>query len=336
MLEHLKALCALDGVSGNEREVRDYVAAAASRFADEIKTDPLGNVIAFRRGHDRSKRIMLAAHMDEVGLIIRSVTAEGFLKFATVGGIDRRVLLGRQVRIDAKSGKIPGVLGICPVHLASDKKKPPKEDELYIDIGAKDKEEAAALVSPGDFTAFATEPAKFGEGRFKAKAIDDRLGCAILLNMLESGNTPQTDTCFVFTVQEEVGGRGAAAAAYTVNPDAALVIEGTTAADLPGVLGDKRVCLLGGGAVINYMDKGTIYSPEMSESLRELANTLGIAWQVKTLVAGGTDAGKIHVSRAGIPCAGLAAPVRYIHAPVSLVDLKDAQAVLELATAFVF
>lgn len=322
MLRHLKELCALDGVSGNEGAVRDYLYAVCAPHADSIRTDSLGNLIVFKKGRADSP-FMLAAHMDEVGFIITSIDDSGFLKFAPVGGFDRRVVLGKRVRIN---GGVPGYIGVGAIHIAADRESVPEFSDMYIDIGAKSREDALTLVRPGDYAAFDTLPALFGNNLFKAKAVDDRLGCAVMAGVIEDGLALKSDTYFVFTVCEEVGGRGALAAANAIRPARAAVLEATTAADVDGVSGAKKVCELSRGVVINYMDGGTIYDRKMFSELSELACSAGISSQVKQMVAGGTDAGKIHTSGSGVACAGLAAPVRYIHAPASLVSLDDAAA----------
>ncbi len=338
LMDTLSDLCALHGPSGDERLVAEYLYERAKPYADDIKIDGIGNLMVYKKGRNPGgKPVMVCAHMDEVGFIVRAVTSDGLLKIDTLGGIDRRVILGRSVRVLGKKGFVPGVIGLKPTHLASDdeKKSPPKMESLTVDIGVSSKEEALELVSLGDTVTFATEPALFGSGCFKAKAVDDRVGCAVLLSLIESGEQPEKDTWFVFTVQEEVGARGATVASFAVDPAAALILEGTTAADVAGVSGEQRVCLVGNGAVISYMDKSTIFDRGMFRALADYADQNGIQWQAKSLVAGGTDAGKIHISRAGIPCAGLAVPVRYIHSPVSVVSVADVERMQQLALAFV-
>ncbi|HHX72330.1 MAG TPA: M42 family metallopeptidase [Clostridiales bacterium] len=336
LIDTLSDLCALHGPSGDEKLVAEYLYERAKPHADEIRFDGIGNLFVFKKGKKAGKPAMICAHMDEVGFIVRAITSDGLLKIDTLGGIDRRVILGRCVRVLGKNGFVPGVIGLTPTHLASDdaKKTPPKMESITIDIGASSKEEALELVSLGDSVSFVTEPALFGNGCFKGKAIDDRVGCAVLLSLIESEEQPEKDTWFVFTVQEEVGGRGATVASFAVDPAQALILEGTTAADIAGVSGEQRVCIVGEGAVISYMDRSTIYDPAMFRSLSDYAEESNIAWQVKTLVAGGTDAGRVHVARAGIPCAGLAVPVRYIHAPVSVVSIADIERMQQLAMAF--
>jgi endoglucanase len=332
MTELLTELCALDGVSGWEDEVRDYIRKAAEPFADEIREDVMGNLLIFRGGSQKRKTVMLAAHMDEVGLMVRGATDEGYLKFGTVGGIDRRLLLGKTVRCGTK--KLPGVIGIKAVHLSKPKERDaiPQLTELYIDIGASGKDDALKKIQLGEVCAFTTPPGTFGHGLFKAKAIDDRVGCAVLLRLLR--DKPLYDTWYIFTVQEEVGLRGAYTAAYALKPDMALVVEGTTAADNPGLKEAERVCAPGEGVVLSYMDNSAVYDRGLFEQLRETAGREKIPWQLKRVVAGGTDGGAIQRSREGVPIAGIAAAVRYIHAPASVVSLTDCENLYKLADSF--
>lgn len=343
MIELLKELCSLDGVSGWEDEVRNCIRKKAEPFADEICEDTMGNLLVFRKGiNPRSAAsaatgcnvTLLAAHMDEVGLIVRGATDEGFLRFGTVGGMDRRVLIGKTLRCGQK--KLPGVVGCKAVHLSKpkDRENIPQVSDLYIDIGASSKDDALKKVPLGEACAFTAQPSTFGDGFFKAKAIDDRLGCAVLLRLLEE--QPKNDTWFAFTVQEEVGVRGAYTAAYALKPDAALVVEGTTAADSPGLKEAERVCAAGEGVVLSYMDGATVYDRTLFEKLRAAADREGIPWQLKRTVSSGTDASAIQRSREGVAVAGLAAAVRYIHAPVSVLSLKDAENLTRLAKAFIF
>jgi endoglucanase len=330
--ELLCKLCNLDGVSGWEDEVRDFIRAGAAPYADEITEDLMGNLLVFRKGREEGKTLMAAAHMDEVGLVVRGATDDGCLKFGTVGGIDRRVLPGKAVRCGRS--KLPGVIGIKAIHLTKPKEREsiPQIEDMYIDIGASSKDDALRKVPLGEVCAFACEAVFFGNNYIKAKAIDDRLGCAVLLHLLEE--KPRYDTWFVFTAQEEVGLRGAYTAAYAVKPCEALIIEGTVAADLPELKGAARVCAPGEGVVLSYMDGGTIYDRPLFEKLRSLADEEDIPWQLKRTVAGGTDAAAIQRSREGAAVAGLAAAVRYIHAPVSVVSVKDLENVAKLAGRF--
>ena len=331
MIELMKELCALPGPSGCEDAVRAFVLKRVKPFADEIRTDAIGNVMVFRKGRKALDRpVALCAHMDEVGVIIKKITEDGMLKFGFVGGVDPRVVIGRPVRF----GDVPGVIGIKAVHLttAAERRTMPKTKNLYIDIGATSRAAAEKLVSLGDYGVFDSAATEFSDGLIKAKAIDDRVGCAALLRLLE--DEPPVDTWFCFTVQEETGLRGAASMAFALDPGFAMVLEGTTAADLAEVKGADAVCRVRGGVVLPFMDGATIYDAALFELLRDACTKRGIPWQTKTRVAGGTDAGRIHRSRAGVRVCAAAAPVRYIHSPSSVAAKADCEAVLAAARAF--
>jgi len=334
MISTLKKLCALSGVASFEDPVRDYIVEQAKPYAESMRVDSMGNLIVYKKGaKSTGNKLMICAHMDEVGLIIRQITDDGYLKFAAIGGIDRRVLIGKRVYVGWN--KIPGIIGLKAVHLttAEERGKVPKLQEYYLDIGAKDKEEAESLVNLGDFAVFEDECLEFGNGMFKAKAIDDRIGCAIMLKLLQQ-DLPM-DCTFVFTVQEEVGTRGAFGAAFSVTPEIALVLETTTAADLPGIKGQKRVCAPGQGPVISLVDGGTIYDKELFRLMCDTADSMGIPWQVKHYIAGGNDSRAIQRTKAGVRVAGLSAAVRYLHAPTSVGAIKDFEYMLTLSAAFI-
>ena len=333
MLDTLETLCCLDGVTGGEDEVRDYILERIMPFADEIRTDPMGNLIVFKKGAvTPDRRIMLCAHMDEVGLIVTDITDDGYLHFDMAGGIDRRVLIGKRVYVGPE--RVMGVIGSKAHHLttAEQRKIIPQIKDMYIDIGAESREQAERAVQIGALAAFDDSVVRFGEGFIKAKAIDDRVGCATMVELLES-QLP-CDCWFVFTVQEEVGGRGAAVAAKNVAPDVALILEGTTAADIPGVEGTDQVCKLGSGVVIPFMDKGTIYDRKLYRTLSRLADENGIAWQTKTKIAGGTDASAIQRSGAGVHVAALSVAVRNIHSPTCVAKIDECEEQYKLAKLF--
>lgn len=333
MLELIRQLCLLPGVSSFEAPVRDYIRLQAEPYADNIRTDAMGNLIVFKKGRKSTgNKLLLAAHMDEVGLIVRSITDEGYLKFSPVGGIDRRVLIGKRVKVGGQG--LPGVIGLKAYHLVSDEEEKviPKPEEFYIDIGAKDKQSAQALVNLGDCVVFDSDVVTFGDGFLKAKALDDRIGCAVMLELLRE-ELP-VDVTFAFTVQEEVGTRGAFAAAFSVTPEIALVLETTTPADLAGVPEHKQVCSPGKGPVILYMDNGSVADRALYEQMRGLAQENGIPWQTKHYLAGGNDAAAIQRTKDGVRTLVLSAAVRYLHAPSSVGALRDIEDMLRLARLF--
>ncbi len=334
LIQLLEHLCTLSGVSGDEKEVSDFIEQYASSYADEVHRDTMGNVIVFKKGRRvPEKRVMLAAHMDEVGVIVTAITEDGYLKFDAVGGIDRRVIIGKQVFIGPH--RVAGVISLKAYHLTEkdEENTIPKLQSLYIDIGARSREDAEKQVKLGDTGSFAPETVRFGNGFLKAKAIDDRIGCAVMLKLMEE-ELP-IDCYFSFTVQEEVGCRGALALAFQVKPEIALILEGTTAVDIPTNKGSAKVCVAGGGPVIPFMDRATIYNRVLYGMLTKLADENGIPWQTKTQIAGGTDASVIQRSGRGTAVAALSAAVRYIHSPSSTASIKDLENILKLAKLFV-
>lgn len=334
MLNTVKHLCELSGVSSWEDEVRAYIQGQAAPYATSMRVDALGNLIVFKRGRkETGSKLMLAAHMDEVGIILKSITEDGYLKFAVIGGIDRRVLLGKRFKIGPK--KTEGIVGLKAYHLVSmeEEKKVPKLEDYYIDIGAKDKQDAEQQVSIGDTGVFVSDCIEFGTGMLKAKALDDRIGCAVMLKLIQR-DLPM-DVTFAFTVQEEVGTRGAFGAAFSVTPEIALILEGTTAADLPSMTTYRQVCSPGKGPVLSFMDGGTIYDRELFERLRDLADIHHIPWQTKNYITGGTDAMAIQRTKDGVRACAISAAVRYLHAPASVACIKDFDFMLELAAHFI-
>lgn len=331
MLDYLKDLCLIDGISGREEKVREYIISKIDGKC-EYKIDPLGNILAFKKGRRTAKnKVMLSAHMDEVGFIVTYICDNGFLKFTSVGGVDSRVISGRAVTVGENS--VSGVVGNKALHLTEgdEDKKVSSLDKMYIDIGADSKQDAEKLVSVGDAVYFKSDFVEFGEDRIKAKAIDDRFGCAIMLKMID--NDIEYDTHFAFLVQEEVGCRGAGPAVFAVRPDYAVVLEATTASDIAFVDEEDYVCVQGKGAVVSFMDRSTIYNRDMFRRAFEMAKEKGISIQTKTTVAGGNDAGAIHKSCEGVYTIAVSLPCRYIHSGTSVAQKADMQSCFELAAA---
>lgn len=324
----LKKLCLANGVSGDENAVRELILEEIKDYAD-CRVDNLGNLLVHKKGKQPAKcRLMIAAHMDEVGLLVTDVTAGGFLKIAEVGGIDRRVLIGKAVTVGENN--VRGVIGVKPIHLCKgdENKTIPEYSDLCIDIGADSREEALKLVHYGDSVRYVS---KFFENEesINCKAIDDRFGCYLMIELIKSELPYDTD--FAFTVQEEVGLRGSKTAAYALDPEIALVLETTTAADVPEVDAQKQVCRLGEGAVISVMDRRTIYDKALVRLAFETAKRLGVRAQVKRAVAGGNDAGAIHQSRAGVRTLAVSLPCRYLHAPQTVAAKSDCDSMQALA-----
>lgn len=327
LLERLTSCCS---VSGDENAAREFIKSQLPSEC-ETKTDNMGNLIVFRKGRKTPEnKVMLCAHIDEVGFIITSITDDGYLKFTSVGGIVPSAVFGRRVIFG--NGTV-GVIAAKAVHMVKgdEKDKQPPLDDLTIDIGATSKEEAEKLVSLGDNCYFENDFFLFGNNRLHAKALDDRIGCMIMIEMLK--NEPEYDLNCVFTVQEEVGTRGAGCAAYSVNPDFAIVLESTTACDISGSDDEKQVCCLGEGAVVSFMDRSTIYDKELYRMAFDTAKEIGVKCQTKTKVAGGNDSGAIHKAMGGIRTTAISVPTRYLHTASCVVDLGDVTATEKLAAA---
>lgn len=328
--ELIKDLAAINGTSGDEDLVRDSI---ISRLPSDVKyrTDNLGNLIVEKKGKAvPSKKLMIAAHMDEVGFIVTHIDESGELCFNAVGGVLPAVVFGRQLVF--KNG-IYGAVAGKPLHLLKDDEtdEQPKISSLRIDIGAENREEAEKLVSVGDCAYFTGVQRDFGDGFMSGKALDDRVGCGIMLEMINS-RLPY-DCTFVFTVQEEIGTRGAKAAAFSVNPDLAVVIETTTACDINGSEDENRVCELGKGPVISYMDRGTVYDRELYRFGFETAKEAGIPCQTKSVVAGGNDSGAIHTAVGGVRTMAISVPCRYLHSPNCVIKESDLNNTAKLVRA---
>ena len=328
----LKKLCSLPGVSGREDEVRAHIlrVLAASPAEMEVSVDRLGSVVARLKGRQQAPhRVLFAAHMDEVGLMVTGITDDGYLRFTTVGGIDSRVLFARRVRVNGHAG----VIGGKATHQCTkqEKETPPDAARLLIDLGCDSREEAEKIAAPGDVAVFDSGYEKLGGGLFSARALDDRAGCALLLSLAEE--TPAYDITLAFTVQEEVGLRGAGAVAFAVQPELAVVVDATTAADTAGVPAERQVCRQGKGAVLSFMDKRTLYDRPLYEYITALAEKENLPVQPKTVVAGGNAAGAIQLTGAGCRVAAISLPCRYIHSPACALrkeDLRDTLALLRL------
>lgn len=329
----LKRLTDAFGVSGNEKEVRNIIIEEIKNHVDNIHIDNLGNVIVFKKGQNSNINIAIAAHMDEVGFIVKGIDENGLLKFASIGGVDARILVSKPVILVRT--KINGVIGAKAIHMQrpDERKKALSIDELYIDIGCKNKVEAEQLVQVGDYIGFSSEYIEFGKNRIKAKALDNRVGCALLVELLKS-KVP-IDITGIFTVQEEVGLRGAEVAANQINADLAIILEGTTCSDVYGIDPHLQVTELDKGPAISLMDRTSIYNRRFVDMLVETAKEAKIPWQYRKSSFGGNDAGKFHTAKAGTPCVSMAVPCRYIHSPVSVLSKDDYNNCKELLFSFI-
>ncbi len=327
LLERLSNACA---VSGDEGEVRKIVLEQVKPYADEVKVDALGNVLATRRGQGEARlKVMLAAHMDEVGLMLTTDEGDGIYRFEQVGGLEPWNMVGKPVWIGKEH--VPGVIGFKPIHLtdADERKRPVTLDGLRIDTGP-----AAAKVKVGDRAAFATSFARLGPS-LRGKALDNRLGVATLIELVRHA-PPHIDLQAAFTVQEENGLRGARVAAYAFDPDLAIVLDSTPAYDQPNWDDSENTrynTRLGYGPAIYIADGATLSDPRLVQHLVQTAEAVGIPYQIRQPGSGGTDAGAIHRQRAGIPSVSVSVPGRYHHSPAAIVRLSDWQHTLTLVAA---
>lgn len=323
----LKKLCLLVGISGDEGTVADTIISLVKDHADEITRTPLGDVIVYKKGEKPApKKLMICAHMDEVGMVVTDIDEKGFLRFSTVGGIDSNVLLGKSVYVNET---VRGVIGGKPVHLMSseEKEKAVPIRELTIDIGADSREEAEKVCQIGDYVNFEPFFEEAGDV-VKAKALDDRIGCAILVSLIR-GTMPY-DTWFAFTTREEVGCVGAKTAAYEIDPDMVIAVEGTVAGDVLGTSSPKACTRLGKGPAVSIVDRGTVYDRAFFKLAFQVAKEQEIPCQPRTNDAGRNDASSVHTTRSGARAAAISVPCRYIHSPCSMASLKDAQGALDL------
>lgn len=324
LLELIQTLNAAHGPSGDEGGIREKLAELARPLADEISTDTMGNLIVRKLGS--GPRVMLCAHMDSIGFLVTHVEENGFLRVGRLGGISPKEAAYTPVRF---AGGVRGV--IVPEEKADFGKL--KLDECYVDIGAKDRETALKAVAVGD-TMIYDSPCFTNQGKVVSPYLDNRISCAILLKVLEEMELCPNDLYVVFTVQEEVGLRGAKPAAWAVDPDYAVVVDVTDVDDTPGSekCGTVR---LGKGPAIKIMDSSVICHPDMIQKLESQAKTLDMPTQRDIMRAGGTDAGVMHTTRIGVRTGGVSVPCRYIHTPVEMADLQDARDCAKLLCAFV-
>lgn len=330
----LKRLTEASGVSGNEKEVRDIIISEIKDYVDTIKVDRIGNVIAYKKGKPNSQTLMVTAHMDEVGLLIKDIDSSGLLKFMTVGGIDKRILVSKTVAVG--ENKVLGVIGAKPIHLQkrSEWTNALGIDELYIDIGAKSREDAEKKVSIGDYVSFNSPYVEFGDGLVKAKALDNRVGCSLLIELVKEIN----DISFycVFTVMEEVGLVGAGPAAYEVEPDISVVLEGTICYDMPKLDAHLVPTYLGKGPAISLIDRTTVFNRELRSKVVEIAEKNNIPYQYRKTSMGGNDSGKIHTAKSGSLTTTISVPCRYIHSPASVMSLDDYNNTYKLLKSILF
>ena len=318
----LQRLSELNGPSGFEGPVREYIAEMARGFGANVEVDKLGNVIAHVKG--KGPKVMLIAHMDEIGLITSDIDDGGFIYFSNLGGWDTRLLPGLEMTVMAPKRNIPGTIGMKPPHITSEaeRKSVPEMADLFVDTGLDRKALERAGVRVGTPMVPSTSFRRLSAHRVMGKAFDDRMGCYLLLRLLENGDLP-CDTYLVWSVQEEVGTRGGGPAAPRVDPDYVIVVEGTIAADFPGVPKQKIVSRMRAGTVVTVMDRMHIADAGMLDALLQVAKENNLKVQLKKPGIGATDAGPIHLRGTGYRAIPMAVPARYIHSPAGITDLRD-------------
>ena len=337
MRELLKKLTDASGISGFEDGIRNVIISEIKDHVDEIEVDNMGNMIATRKGKEGGKKVMLAAHMDEIGLMVRYIDKNGFIKFSKIGGINDQMLLNQEVTVKTSKGDVIGVIGSKPPHRmkSSEMKKVISYDDMFIDIGAADKEEAEKMVAIGDPILINQDFAELGKSLVKAKALDNRVGCAVLVEVMKKLESDAT-VYGVATVQEEVGLKGAKTSAFKVNPDLAIVLDVTISGDHPGIKEEEAPAKAGKGPVIVLADasgRGIITNLKVKELLTSTADEEKIPYQLEVSEGGTTDASVIHLTREGIPTGVISPAARYIHTPVSVVNVEDVENAVKLIVA---
>ncbi len=332
----LKTLCELKGLSGREEAVRKavYDVCVEKLGKESVSFDGMGSVIAVRRAKNPAlPRVLFAAHMDEIGLVANSASDDGLISFRAIGAVDPRVLLSKRVLVGYGEDAVPGVIGYPPIHLQSDDEyhAAPTIEKLTVDIGAKDKAEAEGKAPKGTHITFDTRYTEFGDGFVCAKSLDDRVGVYNLLRLLDAEY--DGELTLAFTAREEVGLRGAKSAGYRVQPDIAIVLEGTTANDLGDTKDQFKVCVPGQGPCVSFMDLSSIADHELFKLVLKAGKDENVPCQIKKYIAGGNDAGAIQRAGAGCKTVVISVPCRNIHSPSSVCKLEDVDNQLHLAQA---
>ncbi|MCM3759698.1 M42 family metallopeptidase [Alkalihalobacillus oceani] len=335
-LQMLKDLTDANGISGDEREVREVMTSYIEPFADEVTTDKLGSLVAKKVGQADGPKIMIAGHLDEIGFMVTSIDDKGFLRFQTVGGWWEQVMLAQRVTVMTKEGNIPGVIGSKPPHIlpADVRKKPVDKKDMFIDIGASSKEEALEFgVRPGDSVVPVCEfTVMKNEKYLMAKAWDNRIGCAIAIDVMrELKDAKHPNTVYgVGTIQEEVGLRGARTSAHLIQPDIGFGIDVGIAGDTPGVTEKEALAKMGEGPQIVLYDASMISHKGLREFVTSTADEHNIPYQYDSMAGGGTDSGAIHVTANGVPALSITVATRYIHTHAAILHRDDYENTVKL------
>lgn len=334
-MELLKQLCEAHGVPGREEAVRTLVVSELEKLCDEIRTDALGNVIALKKGSGRSPKVMLAAHIDEIGFLVSHIDEKsGFLRIDPVGGFDPRVLMAQRVVVHTESGDLVGIIGSKPPHILSEeeRKKSLELKDLFIDLGLP-AEEVKKRVNIGDFVTLQQDFTEVGN-LVSCKALDDRVGVYVMIEAVRKVKKHVCDIYAVATTQEEVGVRGARVSSFNIAPDMGVALDVTVASDVPGASEHEHVTKLGAGVAIKIKDSLSISNPKLVRAMRQIAEQKKIKYQLEILPRGGTDAGAIQMTREGVAAITLSIPTRYLHSVVEAAHKDDIQAAIDLLAAF--
>lgn len=337
LLKRLSEVCA---PSGYEGPVKEIIESAVKDYVDEVYTDKMGNLVTVKRGVEKAPKILLDAHMDEIGMLVKYIDDKGFIRFSYTGGFSDQVVLNQRVMVLTREGSLPGVIGSKPPHLISteDRDKPVKRSEMFIDIGVGSREEAERMgVRIGDHVTWVTAFTELADKNVSCKAFDNRVGCTVLIEVLKEFKSPAT-IYGVFPVMEEVGLRGAKTAAYSLEPNAALVFDIAAAGDHPGIKEGEAPIKLGGGPVIGVADGGKaslggglITHPKIRQVLVDTAERNNIPYQLYVFEGATTDGTAISLSRSGVPTGLLSVPVRYVHSASEVLNTADVEKTIELS-----
>ena len=336
IVETLEKLSNVCGVAGREDEVKNLMKKFLKPHVDEVREDKLGNIIGTKKGNKKSPKVMLAAHMDEIGLLVKTISKKGFLQFVKIGEIDDRILLAQKVIVYTEKGPLHGIVGSKPPHIQKEeeRKKIITYDQLFIDIGAENQEEARKMgVKIGDPIGFDIKFARIGKDIVIGKAFDDRVGCSAMIGAMKRLEKTSCTVYAVGTVQEEVGLRGATTAAFEIYPDVGIALDVTVAGGMPGVKEVEAPIRMREGPSLTVADTGLITHPKILRLLIDAAEENKIPYQLETGLPGSTDAARISLTREGVPSGVISIPTRYIHSPASMLSLKDAEDAVKLTVA---
>ncbi len=321
MINEMHTLVGLTGVSGNETAVADYIKGQILPYVDKVYEDTLGNLVAVRKGE--GPKVMLMAHLDEIGLVASFVDEKGFVRVSPVGGVDAKMVLGRPVRFEN------GEMGVFMT--GDEKKEKLTVADCFVDLGSENREETLRRIQIGMTASFVGETFETGN-KIVSKALDDRVGCYCLMETLRRLKAPTCEVYAVFTVQEEVGLRGAKVSGFEIDPDVAIAVDVTLSGDYPNA--EESTAVLGKGTAIKLRDRSAICNKEIVEDLENLASRKGITIQRDVLSVGGTDIGSVQLLGKGVRVGGLSIPVRYCHSTVEMADKRDVEATVSLLTAY--